>query len=132
MVYRPRSMASLSQAPRTQGGILEARPSDVEKHPEVLVIDVRAEAELLGPSGHIRGVTHLPMEALLRDGLASVGAHGLAHETPVILVCEAGMRSRTCAQSLVARGHLEVYSLVGGMRRWIAEDRPVERTRTWK
>ena len=131
MVYRPRSMASLSQAPRTPGGILEARPSDVEKHPEVLVIDVRAEGELLGPSGHIRGVTHVPMDTLLRDGLASLGAE-LPLEAPVILVCEAGMRSRTCAQSLVARGHLEVYTLVGGMRRWIGEERPVERTRTWK
>lgn len=119
-------MPSLSEAPRSRAGVLEARPSDLAKHPEVLVVDVRSEAELLGPSGHLHGVRHVPLERVLDGALDE-----LPKEAPVILVCEAGVRSRTAAEVLVQRGHAEVYTLVGGMRRWVLEERPVAHTRTW-
>lgn len=119
--------AKLVDAPPTSQGFYEARPGDVAGRDHLVLIDVREEAELLDPLGHIHGVRHVPLARLVADGLPDVDAGA-----QVVCICKAGGRSARAAASLVARGFREVYSVSGGMIRWNAEERPVARTHTWK
>jgi rhodanese-related sulfurtransferase len=49
------------------------------------------------------------------------------------VVCNNGRQSAKCAEALVQRhGFAEVYLLVGGMLRWVAEARPIARKPTYK
>src|SRR5690606_148509 len=107
----------------------EARPGDVVGRSDVLFIDVRPDTRaLVGGFGHIHGVTHVPAERVLAEGLP-----GLAAGTPVVLVCDNGRMSARCAEALVQRhGFEEVYLLVGGMLRWVAEARPIAKKATFK
>ncbi|MCA9601161.1 MAG: rhodanese-like domain-containing protein [Polyangiales bacterium] len=120
-------MPVVPDAYRTERGYYEARPADVLGAEGIVVLDVRGEGELLGPSGHIHGVLHVPLERVLGQGEPD-----LPLDTPIAVVCEMGSRSATGARALVERGFSEVYNLVGGMRRWTMEDRPVARVRTWR
>ncbi len=118
----------IPEAPLTKRGYYEARPGDIIGRTDVLVIDLRPEADLTGDFGHIHGVTHVSREQVLRDGLP-----GITRETPVVLVSNNGRDSAVVATHLVQdHGFREVYNLVGGMVRWIAEERPVARRPTWK
>ena len=118
----------IAEAPQHRLGFLEARPGDVIGRTDLLVVDVRPESDLVDDFGHIHGVAHVPAEALLEAGLP-----GVATDTPVVVVCQNGRVSRTCAARLVAdHGFTEVYHLVGGMVRWTAEERPVARVPTWR
>lgn len=119
-------MPRIPEAPQHDQGFFEARPGDVAGRGDLLLVDVRDEPELLDGYGHIHGIVHRPADRLLAEGLPDHPP-----ERPVVLVCDNGFRSRKCARHLVERGHLEVYLLVGGMRRWMAEERPVARVRTW-
>jgi len=117
----------IADAPRTAQGYYEARPGDVAGRDDLLVVDVRAPEELTSELGHIHGVTHVPMQVLLAEGLPDVPV-----DRAVVLVCRSGMRSAQCAAVLASQGYREVYNLVGGMMRWRAEERPAARTPTWK
>jgi hydroxyacylglutathione hydrolase len=120
-------MTKIAEAPRTASGYYEARPGDVAGRDDLLLVDVREPDELVGELGHIHGITHVPMAELLAAGLPHV-----PQDRAVVLVCRSGNRSGQCAAHLAARGHAEVYNLVGGMMRWRAEERPSARTPTWK
>lgn len=116
----------LVAAPPTARGFYEARPGDIAGQPNLVLIDVREEAELLDPLGHIHGVRHVPLARLLAEGLPE-----LPPDAQIVCICQAGGRSARAAASLVERGFVEVYSVSGGMIRWNGEERPVARTRTW-
>lgn len=94
---------------------------------DLLFVDVRSEDELSDDWGHIHGVRSVPMGRLMEAGLPTV-----KKDTPVVLVCQNGRQSRTCAIHLKDLGFKEVYHLVGGMVRWNAEERPIARRPTWK
>jgi len=117
----------IPDAPKTSQGYYEARPGDVATTAGLTIVDVRETSELTDELGHIHGVSHVPLQTLIAEGLA-----GVPVDAPVVLVCRSGRRSATAAASLVARGHREVYNLVGGMIRWNAEEHPIARTRTWR
>lgn len=118
----------IPDAPKTAQGFFEARPGDIAGRADLMVIDVRDEAELISEVGHIHAVVHRPMADLLAQGLPDVEV-----STPVVLVCHSGRRSAACAAYLVEKkGFFEVYNLVGGMVRWGLEGRPTARARTWK
>lgn len=118
----------IAEAPQHRLGYLQARPGDVVGRDDLLVIDVRHQDELTDDFGHIHGVAHLPAERLLQQGLP-----GIDKATPVVVVCQNGRTSQSCATRLVQEhGFAEVYHLVGGMLRWTAEERPVARVPTWQ
>lgn len=117
----------IADAPKTSQGFYEARPGDVATASGLTIVDVRETSELTDDLGHIHGVRHVPLQALLDGGLPD-----LPQDAPVVLVCRSGRRSATAAASLVARGYREVYNLVGGMIRWNAEEHPIARARTWR
>ena len=93
-------------------------------HSALTIVDVREEAALLSELGHIHGVLHGTLESMVRT---------MARTAALVLVCEDGATSASVAASLV-REHafVDVYHLVGGMRRWNAEGRPIARKRTWQ
>ena len=118
----------LREAPRTRDGFYEVRPGDVVGRDDLTIVDVRAIEDLLGDFGHIHRVVHVPADAVRELGLS-----GLSKRKPIVLVCANGRESRECARALVERHDFrEVYHLVGGMVRWLAEARPVARSPTWR
>lgn len=117
----------IPEAPLHRLGHWQARPGDVIGRSDLLFVDVRPEEDLLGDLGHIHGVRRVDASTLRVRGLP-----GVPPETPVVLVCANGHASLDCAASLVREhGFHEVYHLVGGMVRWLAEERPVARVPTW-
>lgn len=70
------------------------------------LIDVRTRQEW--NSGHAREARHIPLDAL-EQKLSS-----LSTSTPVVAICQSGMRSTTAARMLGARGY-DVSSVQGGM-----------------
>jgi rhodanese-related sulfurtransferase len=86
----------------------------------MIVIDVREDQELT--TGHIpaamfipRGFLELRIESTVPDRSQSI-----------CLYCGGGNRSALAARSLQEMGYTEVYSLEGGISKWIRENRPVQ------
>jgi rhodanese-related sulfurtransferase len=80
------------------------------------VIDVREPHER--DAGHIAGTRHIELASL------SEQAGTVARERPVVFYCRVGARSQMAAQAFRAAGY-EAYSMVGGLRRWAQEGRPL-------
>ena len=79
----------------------------------LLIIDVRGPEEFIGPLGHIREATNMPLNEL--------PAHlpDLVRENrPVVVVCKTDRRSSMAAQQLREAGLLDVSVLRGGMEQW--------------
>lgn len=53
-------------------------------------------------------------------------------ETPLLVYCEDGDRSRQACILLVDMGFTNVYNLSGGLNEWIENDYPLDRTRAKK
>jgi rhodanese-related sulfurtransferase len=84
--------------------------------PELQVIDVREPYER--DAGHIEGSLHIELQKL--TSLAST----VQREHPVVFYCRVGARSEMAAQAFRAAG-FEAHSMSGGLRRWVAEGRPL-------
>jgi rhodanese-related sulfurtransferase len=98
---------------------IELDPARVEERlrdGEVQVIDVREGYER--EAGHIEGTRHIELARL------SEQASTVAREQPVVFYCRVGARSQMAAEAFRAAGY-EAYSMVGGLRRWAQEDRPL-------
>ena len=69
--------------------------------------DVRAPGEYRAE--HIEGTENVPLDVINRGG-----------EGPIVLSCLSGKLSEAAAGVLEAQGHLDVYSLSGGIEAWKA------------
>lgn len=76
-----------------------------------LLVDVREPAEWR--SGHARRARHVPLARLDAD------MRRLPTETPIVVMCASGMRSRGAAARLRAAGY-RATSLSGGLAAWRA------------
>ena len=92
---------------------LERRP------PEAVVLDVREPEEYA--HGHVPGAVSLP-QADLATRLGEV-----PRDRPLLVVCEAGMRSLRAAQFLRQVGFDDVASVAGGTAAWRAAGKPLDR-----
>jgi metal-sulfur cluster biosynthetic enzyme/rhodanese-related sulfurtransferase len=92
---------------------LQAAPALVlyERTPELLVLDVRTEAEFA--RGHIPRAKLVPVDEL-EDRLRELPDR----DVPVLVTCAAGGRSLTACQTLAQHGYTRLYNLVGGMHAW--------------
>lgn len=88
------------------------------------VVDVRAKEEFR--KGHIVDAVNISMSEIKNNQISSLESN---KNTPIILVCNAGMTSAQAAQLLVAQGFEQVYSLKGGMGDWQAANMPVQKKR---
>ena len=84
----------------------EAREFLTKNH-LTLLLDVRTGADYLG--GHLSGSLSLPLESIHADP-ESVSSN---KDTPIMLYCQMGYRSRLAAELLVEAGYKHVYTIPG-------------------
>ena len=80
--------------------------------PEI-IIDVR-EPELFA-RGHIPGAINIEYGDAKKTGLDGITEN---REARIVFVCHGGPMGDKLSKKLVARGYINVYNLIGGMRRW--------------
>jgi sulfur dioxygenase len=79
-----------------------------------VLIDVREEAELSGPLGHLDGIVHIPIGSLA----ARLDEVRALADRDIVTVCRSGARAHTAAQILKMAGVAKVSVLAGGMVGW--------------
>ena len=84
----------------------------LQLHPEAVLVDVREEAEYI--TGHARDAELLPVDELDAESADLVIG---TKDTPVLVYCRTGRRSREAAQKLEELGYTEVYDM-GGLVGW--------------
>ena len=82
-----------------------------------MLIDVRTDKEV--ERGRIPGALHIPLHTL--PGRLTE----IAHDCPVILYCQSGVRSAHAGGYLAQNGWDNIYNLVGGFGAWAAQGLPV-------
>ena len=94
--------------------------------PEPLVIDVRSAAEY--ENQHIRGSYHVPL-ATLAEHTAELARHLDDLDSPLVLVCQSGMRAEQGRRHLAAIGLERALVLDGGIPAYAAAGGDVVRGR---
>lgn len=99
-------------------------PSEARKRQQSgdLLIDVRSDDER--SLGMAEGTAGVVLEALLQNPSRYI--QGL--ETPVMLLCQSGVRSDRCAETLKTLGYMDVVSVEGGIDAWHALGLPMRGT----
>ncbi len=123
MVSRPRTAATLvamSAPSEPDPDAIDIDPEQLAERlardPELQVVDVRERYER--EAGYIAGSRHIELVEL------SGRAGELDREHPIVFYCRVGARSEMAAQAFRAAG-VQAHSLIGGILRWAAEDRPL-------
>ena len=107
---------------RSYAGLPEVAAAWVAAHRDQLtLVDVRSEAEVLGPDGRVPGCLAIPLPEL------EARAAEIPTGRPVVVLCHSGSRSALATQELLKRGLARVANLRGGLRGWQAEGLPLER-----
>lgn len=84
-----------------------------------VVVDLRAIADF--NKGHIPGSMNIPF-GKLKDRIKDLEKH---KETPIIMVCNAGVQAGNAAMQLRKHGFTEVHKLKGGIQSWTTENLPL-------
>jgi rhodanese-related sulfurtransferase len=79
------------------------------------VVDVREPHEFA--TGHVPNALNLPM--------SSFDPEGLPEGKPLVLICQAGARSRNALNRARALGRADVRHFAGGMNGWRSHNGPV-------
>jgi rhodanese-related sulfurtransferase len=90
-------------------------------HKDAVVVDVREPNEYA--SGHLLNAKLIPLGELK----ARVGELEKFRETPIVVVCRSGQRSKIGAAQLKNRGFNQAYSLAGGVIAWQKAELPLEK-----
>jgi len=94
----------------------------LDKHDDVLVLDVRSREDFVGEQGHIPEAINIPLEELachFREFEEHI-------ELPISIVCRTDRRSAKAAQLLTQNGFADVHVVKGGMTDWNQKGYPVE------
>ena len=94
------------------------RPADVNLSEFEAVLDVRPP---LAKRTGIPGMVVIPLDELVTDPTKFIDDH----TTPVLIVCDVGMRSAYVAQHLTDQGFTAVASLAGGLDEWRHQGLPL-------
>ena len=86
----------------------------------VVALDVRTPAEFTGPSGHLRGAIHIPVDDL-EERLGELTPYS---GRTLIVYCRSGHRSSRAASLLEERG-FTTFNLEGGIVEWNSTSLPV-------
>lgn len=85
-----------------------------------IVVDIRSADEFR--KGHITDAKNLPLEKIQDKKFSGIENK---KQSPIIVVCESGMRSSAAAKKLTAAEFERVYNLRGGMSQWQADKLPI-------
>lgn len=80
---------------------------------DILLLDVRNEAEFQGPLGHITGAVLIPIQEL-DQRVDELNGH---KEKEIIVICRSGNRSQRGTRILSSHGFNAV-NMLGGMMAW--------------
>ncbi len=113
-----------TRVPQKEGSAttVTAEEFSVMEREGMVLVDVREPAEL-AVIGFIEGAINIPVGQLARR----IGELPARKETPVVVVCQSGSRSREAAHFLQSQGYSAVKDLAGGTAAWIKSGRPVVR-----
>lgn len=100
-------------------GISPAQVTDLINRENALVVDLRGQGDF--EKGHIIGSKHLLPSQVDPEGKLLAKAK----ESPVVLVCAAGVTASATAQKLVKAGFKKVSVLDGGIGAWTAASLPL-------
>jgi len=98
----------------------EALNKEISSITPPIIIDVRTESAYL--DNHLPGAIHLSMDSI--DGYAAKGQ--ISRESRIMIVCARGRDSQIAAATFMAYGYRNVYSLLGGTRRWHERSYPLQ------
>ncbi|MCJ0743748.1 rhodanese-like domain-containing protein [Pedobacter montanisoli] len=87
-----------------------------EQSKNVQLIDVRAPYEM--QSGYLKGARNLNID----DTDFNQKLNLLNKELPVYVYCVSGRRSEKAARQMLNQGFKEVYTLSGGIKKWLSND----------
>ena len=99
------------ESPYYRGSFEEAEKL-LETEPACLIFDVREEDEYL--TGHAKNAVLYPLDTISAESAAEKIP---SLETPVLVYCRSGRRSREAASKLAAMGYSRVYD-VGSLVGW--------------
>lgn len=102
-------------------------PAALREWSEPLVVDVRSAAEF--EAQHIRGSYHVPLNTLA-EHTAELARHLDDPSSPLVLVCQSGVRAEQGRRHLAAAGLDRAHVLDGGVAAWAAAGHEVVRGRT--
>jgi len=88
---------------------------------QVRLIDVRQPDEYRGDLGHIAGAELVPLGSL------PAACASWPRDQALVVICRSGGRSAQGAAALARLGFARVHNMVGGMMKWNADRRPVQR-----
>jgi len=120
VAFLPRLVARLRRGATLSIGSLKSR---LDRHEDMLVVDVRTPEDFVGVQGHIPGARNVPLE-VLTERSAELAAY---LERPIALVCHTDRRSSVAARRLSSQGFADVHIVVGGMKAWNQAGWPTER-----
>ncbi len=86
---------------------------------DALVLDIRSNDDF--KRGHITGARNIPQAQLS----GQLGKLENSKDTPIIVVCQAGMSAQGAAKQLLTAGFSRVSVLSGGMNKWSEASLPV-------
>ncbi|AGH82230.1 rhodanese domain-containing protein [Psychromonas sp. CNPT3] len=87
-----------------------------------IVVDVREPADY--KKGHIVHAKNITQSQIDDGKLSMIESH---KQTPIIVVCDSGLRSKASAIKLAKAGFTNVNNLDEGMSGWVSENLPVIR-----
>lgn len=105
----------------SQTGLDPAGAVQLINREKAVVVDVCESSEYA--AGHIGGAKHIA----LADLEAKLPGAVKNKSTPLILVCQSGMRSGRAVAIAKKLGYEKAQSLAGGMAKWRAADLPIEK-----
>jgi len=100
-----------------------AQLTELVNREDALVLDLRGQAEF--EKGHIIGSKHLLPSQIEPEGKLLAKAK----ESPVVLVCAAGITASAAAEKLVKAGFKKVSVLDGGLATWQSAGLPLAKGR---
>ncbi len=86
---------------------------------DAIVLDIRGVDDYR--KGHIAGARNQPLAQLP----ANIATLEKSKDTPIIVVCFAGVSAQGAAKQLLAAGFNQVFVLTGGMQKWTGDNLPV-------
>ena len=93
----------------------------LDNHENMLLIDVRTQAEYTGELGHIDGTVLLPVQ----DISSWIKDYQNDKNKEIIMICRSGNRSGRATQYFLEHGFKKVYNMAGGMIAWNKAGYPV-------